>query len=87
MIVDTVDGARGEWEQDGFRLVVSGQDASYTLRVVDVESAREVVAAADQLRDWVAEHDRERVAYDLATPAERAAVIHGETDVEWDRDA
>lgn len=63
------------WDEDGWHLRLSTDADEVDLRVGDVESARALVAAADGLREWVADADRERDAYRRATPAERAEVL------------
>lgn len=79
---DRVDSVAGDWDEDGFHLRLSGDDGEYDLRITDVPAARALVEAADTLRDWVAEHDRELAAYEAASPEERRRVLFGLTAVE-----
>lgn len=73
---DLVEGASGDWDEDGFHLNVKGVDSGEVRFVVrDTESARELLSAVSRLRPWIDEHDRERAAYDAATPSERASVL------------
>lgn len=72
---DHVDSVDGDWDQDGFHLRLSALDGEYDLRITDIEAARALIAAADKLRGWVAEHDRELAAYTAASPEERRRVL------------
>jgi hypothetical protein len=75
-------GAAVDCDEGVTRIVLHTDDESYVFRPSDVEAARQIVAAVDDLREYVAEHDRERAAYDRATPEERMLVagldaVHG----------
>lgn len=80
LVRDRIDGApTGDWDEDGFHLRLSTDEGEYDLRVTDPEVARALLAAVEPLRDWVAEADHHRAAYDRATPEERDAVLHHRT--------
>lgn len=76
---ERIDTVRGDWDEDGLHLFVSTDDDEHDLRITDVETARDLIGIADGLRGWVNEHDRQRAAYDAATPEERAAVLRPES--------
>lgn len=77
-----LDEPRGDWDEDGFHLRFSVGEGDHEIdaRVYAVATAKELLDAVEPLREWVAEHDRERAAYDRATPEERAAVLGIEAD-------
>jgi hypothetical protein len=73
----SLDRLRIDCDDDGFHLVVTtDEDESGNARVGDVDAARaDLRAALAVLDDYAAERDRERAAYDRATPEERDAVL------------
>lgn len=69
--------ATGEWDEDGFHLRAHGSDTGeHHFRVNGTKEARELLAAVEPLREWVAEHDHEYAAYLVASPEERARVLY-----------
>lgn len=72
---ERIEDARAESEQDGFHIRVVTDEEDYDFLVSDVETARTLLREVSRLRSWIEDHDRERAAYNAATPEERQAVI------------
>lgn len=86
---DLVAPPTGDFDEDGFHLHLVTDDEDFNLRIFDIETARAMVKSVEPLKDWINDHDRERAAYDQATPEERDRVLREEEDlvagdaVEW----
>lgn len=76
--------ARGDWDEDGFHLSIVTDEDDYTFVVRSTETARQVLSAVSRLRPWIEEYERERRAYNAATPEEREAVLNHHGPVEAD---
>lgn len=74
-MADRVETIRGDWDEDGYHLHVSTDDDDHEFRVTSIEAARELLRAADDVRAWVGEHDREFALYSSASQEERAQVL------------
>lgn len=72
---EQIEEARGEWDEDGFYLYLVTDEGERLFRLTDTTVARELLRAVAPLLGWVADEDRERAAYDRASPEEREAVI------------
>lgn len=71
--------ATGYTEQDGFHLLLLGDRGDAKLRVRSFHDAAKIVAAVTDLIEWVEVGERERAAFDAASPAERALVMGMDT--------
>lgn len=77
MDTERIVSVRGAGEESGFVLTVGTDEDDYRFLVPDVATARVLLSEVSRLRSWIAEHDRERAAFDRATPEERGYVIDG----------
>lgn len=74
--MSVLDSVQGEWDEDGFHLrLTTTDDERLDVRVTDTKTARVLLEAMKQLREWVAEYDEHLEAYLVASPEERARVL------------
>jgi hypothetical protein len=79
MVTDEFTGdlmeARGEWDDDGFHLILETDEDRANIRVFSTDIARVLLREVNRLRPWLEEEQRERAAYDGASPEERDHVL------------
>lgn len=75
-MTETLESASLDTDENGHTLFLETDEGRRAIRV-GFEEGRELLAALEPIRDWIAEGDRERAAYERATPEEREAVRAG----------
>lgn len=82
---ECIDSVSGEWDEDGFYLRFQTDEGERVFWLTDTATARELMRAVAPLLGWIVDEDRERAAYDRASPEERARVL-GRTPAEVELD-
>lgn len=72
---EVIELVEADWDESGFYLSVGTDEDDYRFSVRQVEIARRLLSQVSKLRTWIEEHDREKAAYDRASPVERARVL------------
>lgn len=62
-MIGVLEAVKYEWEQDGLWIHLHTDEGVGTIKVTNLEVAKELLAALDPLRDWVLEADRARSSY------------------------
>ncbi len=75
--VITVESATGYSDEDGFYVLVLGEDGDVRLRFPTEVAAAHMLAACRPMEDWVDDCNREFKAWRRAPLNERLQVLHG----------